>query len=140
VKLRLSIPQKLLLTGFAFSIAVVGFMVKLPAALRQYDKELHCLFYFLAAAFLNVLFAQRRLLPHIIIFILLFAMGAGIEWAQEYSNRFLRSKIHGRFDKEDIAWNVKGLLAFSVLWVVFCGVWLIYKSTVRNKGKQAVNS
>lgn len=124
--------QKLLLAGFAFSIAIIGFMVKLPAAFRHHDKELHCLFYFVAAAFLNVLFAQRRLLPHIIIFILLFAMGAAIEWAQEYSNHFFRSKIHGRFDKEDIAWNVKGLVGFSVVWVLYCGIGLVNKIALRN--------
>ncbi len=134
LKLPLTIPQKLLLTGFAFSIAIAGFMLKLPAVFRHYDKELHCLFYFLAAAFLNVLFAQRRLLPHIVIFVLLFAMGVCIEWAQEYSNYFFSRKIHGRFDKEDVLWNVKGLVVFSVVWVVYCGAYFVYKNTIqRNK-------
>lgn len=107
-------------------------MIKLPAAFRHYDKELHCLFYFLAAAFLNILFAQRRLLPHVVIFVLLFAMGAGIEWAQEYSNKFFSRKIHGRFDKEDVLWNVKGLVGFSMVWVVYCGVWLVSRRKVTN--------
>jgi hypothetical protein len=132
LQLPLTITQKLLLAGFAFAIALVGFMVKLPAAFRHYDKELHCLFYFLAAAFLNILFAQRRLLPHIVIFVLLFAMGVCIEWAQEYSNHFLHSKIHGRFDKEDILWNVKGLVSFTVVWVVYCGVVLVTRRKVIN--------
>jgi uncharacterized membrane protein YccF (DUF307 family) len=130
LKLHLTIPQKLFLTGFAFSIAIAGFMLKLPAVFRHYDKQLHCLFYFLAAAFLNILFAQRQLLPHLLIFILLFAMGVCIEWAQEYSNKFFSRKIHGRFDKEDVLWNIKGLVGFSVVWVVYCGVWLATRRKV----------
>lgn len=66
-------------------------------------------------------------------------MGAAIEWAQEYSNQFFSRKIHGRFDKEDIAWNVKGLVAFSAVWVLYCGVWLVYKSAAGN-GKETSSS
>lgn len=60
-------------------------------------------------------------------------MGVGIEWAQEYSNHFFRSKIHGRFDKEDVLWNVKGLVGFSVVWVLYCGVVLVGKSAAKEK-------
>jgi uncharacterized membrane protein YccF (DUF307 family) len=130
LKLPLTITQKLFLAAFAFSIAIAGFMLKLPAVFRHHDKQLHCLFYFLAAAFLNILFAQRRLLPHLLIFVLLFAMGVCIEWAQEYSNKFFSRKIHGRFDKEDVLWNVKGLVGYTVVWLVYCGVWLATRRKV----------
>ncbi len=97
-------------------------MVKLPSVFRHYDKELHSLFYFSAAAFLNVLFAKKRFTRHILIFAFLYLLGMSIEYAQEYSNQFFRKRIHGRYDKEDILSNLKGLIAFSVLWIVYVGV------------------
>lgn len=97
-------------------------MVKLPSAFRHYDKELHSLFYFLAAAFLNVLFAKKKFTRHILIFAFLYLLGMSIEYAQEYSNQFFRKRIHGRYDKEDILSNLKGLIAFSVVWVIY--VWI----------------
>lgn len=107
------------LTGICFGLAAIGFMIRLPAAFRQMDKELHALFYFSAAAFLNLLLANRRIGVHILIFICLFLFGLMIEYAQEYSNTFFRRRIHGRFDPEDIKANLKGLVAFSMVWLVF---------------------
>ena len=99
------------------------------------DKELHATFYFLAAALLNVLFAKRKFLRHAAIFISLYVFGMAIEFAQAYSNKFFRSRIHGRFDPEDIQWNLKGLIAFSVLWVFCILVLLFYKkATWKNNG------
>ncbi len=109
--------------------SIIGFMVKLPSAFRHYDKELHSLFYFLAAAFLNVLFAKKRFSRHILIFAFLYLLGMSIEYAQEYSNQFFRKRIHGRYDKEDILSNLKGLIAFSVLWIVYVRVTSSAKKT-----------
>lgn len=106
-------------------------MLKLPSVFRHHDKTLHAAFYFLAAAFLNILFAGRNFLKHGIIFIGLYLFGMGIEYGQAYSNRFFRSPIHGRFDPEDIEWNVKGLLAFSLVWVVLAGILAFYSKNVK---------
>ncbi|MFN3667263.1 MAG: hypothetical protein ACK4S0_13945 [Sediminibacterium sp.] len=104
-------------------------MVKLPSVFRHYDKELHSLFYFLAAAFLNVLFAKKRFTKHILIFAFLYLLGMSIEYAQEYSNQFFRKRIHGRYDKEDVLSNLKGLIAFSVVWVIYVGVVFFIKKS-----------
>jgi hypothetical protein len=60
-----------------------------------------------------------------------------IEYAQAYSNRFFRKRIHGRFDPEDLEWNLKGLIAFSVLWVL---VTVVIRSFRRmGSGKQQLH-
>jgi len=128
-----------LFLAFLFlALSIIGFMVKLPSAFRHYDKELHSLFYFLAAAFLNVLFAKKRFTRHILIFAFLFLLGMSIEYAQEYSNQFFRKRIHGRYDKEDVLSNLKGLIAFSVLWVVYVGVTVFTKRpTMHNEANDS---
>ncbi len=136
MKLQLTIAHKLIITVLAFAIAITGFMVKLPAAFRHHDKELHALFYFLAAAFLNILFAQRKLLPHLIIFALLYLFGVAIEYAQEYSNQYFHMRIHGRYDKEDVLWNTKGLIAFSAVWILYAAAVLLFKKTGQQKKAQ----
>ncbi len=108
---------KIAITITAFAVAIIGFMLKLPKPFRGMDKEMHTLFYFLAAAFLNILFAKKNLLIHAVIFALLYAFGAAIESAQEYSNELLGKRIHGRYDPEDVAANLKGLLIFSGIWI-----------------------
>jgi hypothetical protein len=113
MELKLALNQKLILTFFCFSIAIIGFMIKLPSAFRNYDKELHSMFYFSAALFLNVLFNKR----HLIIFIFLLLFGVGIELFQQFSNRFFNRRIHGRFDIEDVYYNLIGLISFSVIWL-----------------------
>ncbi len=115
--MKLTTIQKILLVFFFFGIAIAGFMVRLPSTFRHHDKVLHAAFYFLAAAFLNLLFARKNTGWHILIFLLLYGMGIAIEYAQEYSNTFLHKKIHGRYDPEDVEWNLKGLLAFSAVWI-----------------------
>ncbi len=114
-------------------ISIIGFMIKLPSAFRHMDKELHALFYFLAAAFANLLYANRKITLHIIIFILLFLFGVAIEYAQAYSNTFFRVRIHGRFDIEDVAANTKGLLAFSIVWIMIVFVMFVYRKSSENK-------
>ena len=134
MKISLSVSQKLLIAFVCFAVAIAGFMLKLPSPFRRIDKELHATFYFLAAALLNVLFAGTRFVRHAVIFISLYLFGMAIEYAQAYSNRFFRKRIHGRFDPEDVEWNLKGLIAFSVLWVFVTVVILIFRRA--EPGKQ----
>lgn len=134
MKIGLSAWQRVVIVFAFFAIAVVGFMIKLPAAFRHMDKELHSAFYFLAAALLNILFADYKLVRHIIIFIALYLFGMSIEYGQDYSNRFFHTRIHGRFDPEDVRANLKGLIAFSLLWVLYTGIAFAYrKATAKNK-------
>jgi hypothetical protein len=129
MELKLTVNQKLVLTFFCFSIAIVGFIIKLPFVFRHYDKELHSLFYFSAALFLNVLFVKR----HLIIFFSLLLFGVLIEFAQEYSNKFFRKRIHADFDKEDIYYNLKGLILFSIVWLFISSINYLFKKTVAKK-------
>ena len=101
-------------------------MIKLPPGFRHIDKELHAAFYFSAAAFLNLLFAGRNIIKHIVIFISLYIFGAAIEYAQEYSNKFFRKRIHGRYDIEDIQSNLKGLALFSITWISIIVILFVY--------------
>jgi hypothetical protein len=110
---------KALLVFICLILSVVGFMVKLPAAFRHYDKELHAAFYFFAAGFLNVLFTNGKPAIHILIFVVLYVFSFSIEHAQEYSNKLFHSRIHGRFDPEDLKYNLRGLIAYSVLWIIY---------------------
>jgi hypothetical protein len=117
---------KIIIVLVCFAIAIIGFMIKLPSAFRRHDKELHSLFYFLAAGFLNILFANRNILRHVLIFAFLYVFGMAIEYAQAYSNQFTRSRIHGRYDPEDVSANLNGLLAFSAVWLVYMGVTFVF--------------
>ena len=135
MKIGLTAWQKILIVLLGFAVAIVGFMIKLPSGFRHIDKELHSAFYFLAAAFLNVLFAHTKILRHVIIFIALYLFGMAIEYAQQYSNRFFHKRIHGRFDPEDIQSNLNGLIAFSVLWFVCTIFILVYrKASLKKQG------
>lgn len=128
MQIKLTLYQKFILTFFCFSIAIVGFMIKLPSVFRHYDKELHSIFYFGAALFLNVLFNKR----HLIIFIFLFLFGVGIEFSQEFSNRFFQKRIHGRFDIDDVYSNLKGLILFSIIWFFVRFIYFIFKKNKLN--------
>ena len=111
--------SKIMLMIFFIISSIIGFMIKLPPYFRHIDKEMHSLFYFLAAAFLNILLSKREISIHALIFMLLFLFGVAIELAQSYSNRFFRVRIHGRFDIEDVEANLKGLLLFSAIWIIY---------------------
>lgn len=117
---------KIALTIFCFAIAIVGFILKLPSQFRHYDKELHSAFYFLAAAFLNILFVGRKLWKHILVFGFLYLFGIAIEYGQEYSKKKFHI-AHGRYDPEDVQFNLYGLVAFSILWIFFAGIIWIFK-------------
>jgi len=119
MKIRIKLWHKILLTIAAFAVAIVGFMVRLPSVFSHSDKIMHSAFYFLAAAFLNILFAKRNLLIHAFIFGLLYVFGIGIEYAQQYSNTYLHKKIHGNYDPEDVHANLQGLVYFSALWLCY---------------------
>lgn len=132
---------KFLLVFVCLVVSVVGFMIKLPSVFRGHDKELHAAFYFLAAAFLNILFTKGRFTIHILIFAILYFFSVSIEYAQEYSNKLLRKRIHGRYDPEDVKQNLKGLIAYSVLWITYRLFYFVYKkSTLKeatgNEGQQ----
>lgn len=109
--------------------SIIGFMIKLPSGFRHIDKELHALFYFVAAAFLNILFAKKSLVKHLVIFGILYTFGVCIEYVQAYSNKFFQKRIHGRYDPEDVAANLNGLLAFSVLWLVLIAASYVFGKT-----------
>src|SRR5688500_4663454 len=135
MKISLTVWQRVFIVIVCFAIAIIGFMIKLPSGFRHIDKELHATFYFLAAALLNVLFAYTKLVRHVIIFVSLYLFGMAIEYAQAYSNKFFTKRIHGRFDPEDVQWNLKGLIAFSILWLLFTLVAFVYKkAALKTKG------
>jgi hypothetical protein len=117
--LKLNIRVKIMLVFICFVLSVLGFMVKLPAVFRHHDKELHAAFYFLAAGFLNVLFTDGKLARHLLIFAILYFFSISIEYTQEYSNKFFHARIHGRYDPEDVKYNLRGLIAFSMIWVPY---------------------
>jgi hypothetical protein len=131
MKIHIKFWQKILLTIAAFAVAIIGFMVRLPSAFSHSDKQLHTLFYFLAAAFLNILFAKRNLLVHAFIFAFLYLFGIGIEYAQQYSNTYLHKKIHGNFDPEDVHANLQGLIYFSCLWLCYIVVIFLWTTMKR---------
>lgn len=137
MKLNLSIWSKLFIAAFCFGIAIIGFMLKLPSMFRGMDKEMHAAFYFVAAAFLNILFAKRNLIIHAIIFGFLFSFGYAIELAQEYSNKFFHKRIHGRFDPEDVAANTQGLIYFSAVWIVVVAISLLFKNPSNSGNEKA---
>lgn len=110
---------KVVLVFICLIASIVGFMIKLPSGFRHYDKQLHAAFYFLAAGFLNVLFTNGKFTIHILIFVILYVFSISIEYAQEYSNKFFRVRIHGRYDPEDVKYNITGLIGYSVLWILY---------------------
>jgi hypothetical protein len=115
---KITNSTKIAIVVLCFIAAVIGFLMKLPSAFRHIDKELHFAFYFLAAAFLNILFNIRNLVKHILVSGLLYLFGIGIEFAQENYNKVFHVHFHGRFDPEDVRANLKGLIAFSIVWVI----------------------
>ena len=131
MKIHIKLWQKILLTIVAFAVAIVGFMVRLPSVFSHSDKMMHSVFYFVAVAFLNILFAKRNLLVHAFIFGFLYVFGIGIEYAQQYSNTFLHKKIHGNADPEDIHANLQGLIAFSVLWLCYSAAVFLWKTITK---------
>ena len=106
MKLHYKIGILLLFT----TATLIGFLIKIPMPLRGHDKLLHTTFYFVAAIFINLLF-KNCFIP---IFIALVLFGITIEYVQPIMNKFTHTKVHGRFDIEDIKANVKGLMLYSI--------------------------
>jgi hypothetical protein len=127
----MNIKTKLLLIIFSFSIAVIGFLVKLPISLHHIDKQLHSAFYFVAAAFVHIIFTIVKVKHHIAVIIALLFFGVGIESCQSLSNRFFSKRIHGNFDPEDIKANCTGLLIFSLLWLIYYSAFKLSKAKVK---------
>ena len=115
---KITNSTKIAIVVICFIAAVIGFLMKLPSAFRHIDKELHFAFYFLAAAFLNILFNIRNFVRHILVSGFLYLFGIGIEFAQENYNKVFHVHFHGRFDPEDVKANLTGLIAFSILWAI----------------------
>jgi VanZ family protein len=110
--------KKLLVLLFIL-VSIVGFMMKLPSVFRDYDKELHLLFYLATAVSLSILFAYRNYFYHVMTLIGLFCFGVFIEYCQEVSNSFVGKKIHGNFDIEDVIFNTLGLFIAFFIWTSF---------------------
>jgi hypothetical protein len=117
-------PRKLLffritILIIVFVIAIYCFLIKLPVPFRKIDTQLHALFFFTAAAFVNILFLVKDIKNHLLIFGMLFLFSALIEFAQEYSNTLFHKRIHGNFDPIDLKFNLLGLCFFSLLWLTY---------------------
>lgn len=138
MQVKLSPWAKAGLVFFCLVISFLGFMIKLPAVFRHHDRELHAAFYFLAAAFLNLLFVNRNIFKHALVFALLYLFGVSIEFAQEYSNKLLHARIHGRYDPEDVEYNLKGLIAFSAVWIIFTLAVTAWKMMQKETTKEQV--
>ena len=100
-------------------ISTFGFMLKLPSVFRNFDTELHFLFYFCASLVLSLLWKKEKFIFHILISVVLFAFGVAIEIAQDLSNLFFTKKIHGNFDPIDIIFNTLGLIFAFVFWLAY---------------------
>ena len=128
MKFTLSTRTKIVIVVICFVASVIGFLMKLPSAFRHIDKELHFGFYFLAAAFFNILFNIKKLFKHVLVFIILSLFGICIEVAQENYNKIFHVRFHGRFDPQDVKANLTGLIAFSILWAIIMLIMLALRS------------
>jgi|SRR5579871_3577342 len=138
MNLKLSNSTKIVLVITCFIASVIGFLMKLPSAFRHIDKQLHFSFYFLAAAFLNILFSIKNPLKHILVAALLCAFGICIEFAQEKYNKVFHVHFHGRFDPEDVKANLHGLIAFSIVWGIVMLARFIFHSA--KKTSEGINN
>lgn len=132
-------PRKLLffritILIIVFIIATYCFLIKLPVPFRKIDTQLHALFFFTTAAFINILFLVKDIKNHLLIFGMLFLFSALIEFAQEYSNTLVHKRIHGNFDPIDLKFNLLGLCFFSLLWLTYFTTSKIIKYFNKSKG------
>jgi len=100
--------NKLIILFFACSL--IAFMVRLPFIFHSIDKQLHALFYFTAAIFINTLYPKKW---HITA-IGLCVFGIIIEFLQQYLNnisiRISGKVLHGNFDIQDVKFNTIGII------------------------------
>lgn len=117
-------PYKIIIVFICFVCSLIGFLIKIPVPLRGHDKLEHTAFYFLAAAFLHILFRKGLIL----ILLILALFGVLIEYLQQVANKVMHSRIHGRFDIEDIQANLKGLALYAGLALLIFAFRYISKS------------
>ena len=119
--------HKVVLISFLTIFSIIGFMVKLPKLFHHFDKELHLLFYLGATTLVTILYPKRWMISSICLAL----FGTILEFAQEFSNkisiRIIGKAIHGRFDIEDVKYNLIG---------VFCGLILFQLIQLTFKSKQ----
>jgi hypothetical protein len=95
------------------------FMIKLPSFLHHYDKACHFLFYFVVYLILVFTLKIKTFYQFIITIILLILFSVFIEYAQEFSNSLFRKRIHGKFDIQDIKYNIYGLVSsFGTVYII----------------------
>lgn len=80
--LNLTPSIRITLVTIAFSLAILGFMVKLPSVFHRYDKILHAAFYFSASAFVHIVFSVKKMWVHVLIAMILLLFGICIEHTQ----------------------------------------------------------
>ena len=114
---------KIIIVFLFLFFSLIGFLIKIPVPLRGHDKLEHGAFYFLAAAFLHFLFRKGLIL----ILILLALFGVLIEYLQPLVNKLTHTRMHGRFDIEDIQANIKGLACYAAVALLFFLGRRIYK-------------
>ena len=129
----MSTAVKIAIVFLCLIFSLIGFLIKIPVPLRGHDKLMHAAFYFMAAAFLNFLFKKRQVL----IFIILALFGVLIEYLQQVSNKLMHSRIHGRFDKEDIYANMKGLILYAGIAAIY---FLITASLSQGKNSKKIST
>lgn len=115
---------KIIIVFICLVCSLIGFLVKIPVPLRGHDKLEHAAFYFLAAAFFHILFRKGLIL----ILVILALFGVLIEYLQQVANKVMHSRIHGRFDVEDIQANLKGLALYAALALLIFAFRYISKS------------
>ncbi len=107
--------HKIIILIICLICSLIGFLIKIPVPLQGHDKLLHISFYFLAAAFIHLLFPKKLL--WILLSLVLF--GVLIEYLQQVVNKITHKKLHGRFDVEDVYADIKGLLLYSAVALLF---------------------
>ncbi len=125
--IKISDRIKYFTVAICLGLSCYGFLIKLPVPFRSIDTELHALFFFIAAAFLNILFKVKKLNNHLLIFGMLFLFSTLIEFTQDYSNTLLHKKIHGNFDPNDLKYNLIGITIFSMFWFMYYLITLIHE-------------
>jgi hypothetical protein len=102
-----------------FLCSIIGFMIRLPKIFHHIDKELHGIFYFITVIIFSVIYPKKWG----IVSAILTVFGIMIELAQHFSNKiticFFGKAIHGRFDLEDIKYNIFGLILGLLFYHLF---------------------
>jgi hypothetical protein len=111
--------HKIVFISFFAVCSILGFMVRLPRIFHHYDKELHAIFYFGTTMTITFLFPKRSILATtgLVLF------GIIIEFAQEFSNkiskRIIGKAIHGRFDIDDVKYNLIGIFLGLLIFLLY---------------------